>query len=132
VGCEAGVGVTDAERWLEKIYTWTGSQDDLIDEVFRRMEEHVVDIDGMHAGLPAVDADEVISKLDLTRVSITIMYGFLTITHGSFAMGAGKVGTLRHNLPSWPAFYDRVEARFKELEPERWKRLMPCWDRNGD
>jgi len=104
------------ESWLETIYTWQGSDDSLVDAIYERMSPELGEL--------APDADLILAKLQVERLSTLAMVSFLTITFSALRMGGGMVSTVRYRMLNRAAFYNRVEAELRKREPNRAERIL--------
>jgi hypothetical protein len=104
------------DEWVETIYTWQGSDDSLVDAIYERMSPELGEL--------APDADLILAKLQVERLSTLAMVSFLTITFSALRMGGGLISTVRHRMLNRATFYSRVEAELRKREPERVDRLL--------
>ena len=100
------------EEWLERVYTWERSTPDLLDEIYDHLTVNA-EAEGMRGWVMHADTNEILSQIDVTRLSPTILTGFLTVTFKAMWMGSGQIGNVRHELPARPEFYEKVAAELR-------------------
>ncbi len=128
--------MTKAEEFLERVYAekrdghaldivFKGVDDILDGHCFAAMDQFMVEhggpvIFGEKAENPDFAAlDEILKALDLDRVSVTVMLGFL-----------GAPFTARRHLKEYKPLLDRIRDHLRKTEPpKRIKALLQGFDR---
>ena len=104
------------DAWLETIYSWQGRASSLVDAIYERMSPELGEL--------APDADQILARLQVERLSTLAMVSFLTITFSALRMGGGLISTVRYRMLNRAGFYDRVETELRKREPDRVERLL--------
>lgn len=112
------------DEWLEQLYAWEGSDDALADEIYDHLTVSAVEPGGMNGWIMHKDANEILTKIDVTRLDSTALVGFLSVTYAALWIGSGKVGNVRHELTARPAFYDRVAEELRKRDEDRVEDIL--------